>query len=301
MLSVEEYQPLQNQFTITKMMEQPSPIGFQDVNLSELLKQILRQNGNWLKQSEKFDSLKMASTNATNVILKETENVTKQPVNDTAALITSSKNAGKAAAALVAAATALSEMGLQKSPTAKSKETFDQRRFALLKAAQDVALATAALARAAKGTAKGVKESDDASNAAKKLEEAANLVNNYIAKVPRVATTANLPNTEQKDNEPIKKSEDVNTTKSTLFVNNDVDKTKSVPVIEVQDLESNAAFAKIIDLSIADEPLQQNQYQCTHKPDKVESILTSNSDLCINSCSDKNIIIAEDDNIYKCN
>jgi len=207
MLSVETY-PLQNQFSITKMMEQPSPLGFQDVNLSELLKQILRQNGNWLKQSEKFDTLKMASTNATNVILKETENVTKQPVNDTAALITSSKNAGKAAAALVAAATALSEMGLQKSSTAKSKATFDQRRFALLKAAQDVALATAALARAAKGTAKGVKESDDASNAAKKLEEAANLVNNYISKVPRTTSAANLINAEQTDNE-IKKNQKI--------------------------------------------------------------------------------------------
>jgi len=287
MLSVETY-PLQNQFSITKMMEQPSPLGFQDVNLSELLKQILRQNGNWLKQSEKFDTLKMASTNATNVILKETENVTKQPVNDTAALITSSKNAGKAAAALVAAATALSEMGLQKSSTAKSKATFDQRRFALLKAAQDVALATAALARAAKGTAKGVKESDDASNAAKKLEEAANLVNNYISKVPRTTSAANLINAEQTDNE-IKKSEDINTIKSPTVVNTDVvDKPKSVPIIEVQDLESNTTFDKIIDLSTADEPLQPNQYQSTHKPDKLGSIPPSNSDLCIYSCCENN-------------
>jgi len=296
MLSVETYQP--NQFTITKMIEQPRPIGL-DVNLSELLRQILRQNGNWLKQSEKFDTLKLASTNAANVIIKETENVIKQPVTDTNALITSSKNAGKAAAALVAAATALSEMGLQKSP--KSKETFDQRRFALLKAAQDVALATAALARAAKGTAKGVRESDDANNAAKKLEQAANLVNNYISKVPKVSTPnqSKQPTDIEISNNLVEKS-DVNSSSSqSLILNKEDDKTKNVPVIEVQELDNITVFDKVIDLSTTDEPLQSNLYQDNHKPDKVENeVPISNSDLCINSGSNSNNIITEDDNIY---
>jgi len=310
MLSVETYKPITNQFTITKMIEQPSHIGFQDVNLSELLKQILRQNGNWLKQSEKFDSLKIASTSAAKVIIKETENVIKQPVTDTNALITSSKNAGKAAAALVAAATALSEMGLQKSTTPKSKETFDQRRFALLKAAQDVALATAALARAAKGTAKGVRESDDASIAAKKLEQAANLVNNYISKAPRTTTTNQIITKQQPDIELSNVEKlDINTSsQSPIILTKDDDKTKNVPVIEIQELESNTVYEKIIDLSTTDEHIESKRLLnyvstnvSTQTLDKVESVPISNSDLCINSGSNNNIIITEDDNIYICN